>query len=74
MTVIAMTETCPFCLQENVPGALVCASCSRDVAVPVSLLNERDELARKRDAVREELSKAKRALEQFKRGKQRRPV
>ena len=69
-----MTETCPFCLQENAPAALVCASCLRDIAVPVSLLNERDELARKRDAVREELSNAKRALEQFKRGKQRRPV
>ena len=69
-----MTETCPFCFRENVPGALVCASCSRDIAVPVSLLNERDELARKRDAVREELSKAKRALEELKRGSKRRPV
>lgn len=69
-----MAETCPFCLQENVSAALVCASCSRDIAVPVSLLNERDELARKRDAVREELAKAKRALEDFKRGKKRRPV
>jgi hypothetical protein len=69
-----MTETCPFCLQENAPGALVCASCSRDIAVPASLLRERDELARKRDAVREELSKAKRALEGFKRGRKRRIV
>jgi hypothetical protein len=69
-----MTETCPFCLQENAPAALVCASCSRDIAVPVSLLNERDELMRKRDAVREELSNTKRALEEFKRGKKRRPV
>jgi len=64
-----MADTCPFCFQENAPGALVCASCSRDIAVPVSLLEERDQLARKRDAVREELSRAKRALEEFKRGK-----
>ena len=69
-----MTETCPFCRRENAPAALVCASCSRDIAVPVALLGERDELARKRDAVREELSKAKRALEEFKRDKKRRPV
>lgn len=69
-----MAETCPFCLQDNAPAALVCASCARDIAVPVSLLRERDELARKRDAVREELSKAKRALEEFKRGNQRRSV
>jgi hypothetical protein len=69
-----MIETCPFCLQENVSAALICASCSRDIAVPVSLLNERDELARKRDAVREELSRARLALEKYRRGKARRPV
>jgi hypothetical protein len=69
-----MREPCPFCLQENASSALVCASCSRDIAVPVSLLNERDDLVRKRDTVREELSKAKRALEEFKRDKKRRPV
>jgi len=69
-----MPATCPFCLGENASGALVCASCTRDIAVPMSLLNERDELARKCDAVRDELSKAKRALEEFKRGKKRRPV
>ena len=69
-----MPAACPFCLRENASGALVCASCTRDIAVPMSLLNERDELARKCDAVRDELSKAKRALEEFKRGKKRRPV
>jgi len=67
-------ETCPFCLQKHASGALVCPSCSRDIAVPVSLLRERDDLARKRDLAREELSEAKRALEQLKRGKQHRPV
>jgi len=71
---IAMPETCPFCLQQNTPGALVCASCSRDIGVPVSLLNERDELQRKRNAVRQELSNAKRALEELKRGKKHRVI
>jgi hypothetical protein len=64
-----MTDRCPFCLQENASGALVCSSCSRDIAAPVSLLNERDDLVRKRDVAREELSQAKRALEELKRGK-----
>lgn len=53
---------------------MVCAACSRDIAVPVALIKERDDLVRKRDALREELSKAKRALEEFKRSKKYRPV
>jgi hypothetical protein len=56
-------------MQENAAGALVCASCSRDIAVPASLLAERDDLCRKRDAAREELSRAKHELEEFKRNK-----
>jgi hypothetical protein len=64
-----MSMPCPFCVQENASEALVCASCSRDISVPVALINERDDLVRKREAVREELSKAKRALEEFKRSK-----
>jgi hypothetical protein len=69
-----MSITCPFCVQENASVALVCASCSRDIAVPVSLIDERDDLVRKRDAAREELSKAKRALEELKRSKKYRLV
>jgi hypothetical protein len=69
-----MSMICPFCVQENASAALVCAACSRDIAVPVSLIKERDDLVRKRDAVREELSKAKRALEELKRSKKYRPV
>jgi hypothetical protein len=65
---------CPFCAQENASAALVCATCSRDIAIPVSLIEERDELVRKRDAAREELSKAKRELEALKRGKKYRLV
>jgi hypothetical protein len=64
-----MPIACPFCLQENAAAALVCATCSRDIVVPASLLAERDDLCRKRDAAREELSKAKRELEELKRGK-----
>ena len=64
-----MPTPCPFCRQENAAGALVCAACARDIAVPASLLAERDELCRKRDAAREELSKARRELEGLKRDK-----
>jgi hypothetical protein len=69
-----MSITCPFCAQENASAALVCASCSRDIAVPVSLTDERDDLLRKRDAAREELSKARRSLEELKRRKKYRLV
>jgi hypothetical protein len=69
-----MPVACPFCLQENAAAALVCAACSRDIAVPASLLAERDELCRKRDAAREELSRAKRELEELRRGKKFRPL
>jgi hypothetical protein len=61
-----MPTPCPFCLQENAAAALVCATCSRDIAVPATLLAERDDLCRKRDAAREELSSAKRELEELK--------
>jgi hypothetical protein len=62
-----MQMMCPFCLQENAAGALVCASCSRDIAVPASLLAERDDLARKRDSVRQQLIEGRAALEALKR-------
>jgi hypothetical protein len=60
---------CPFCAEENASAAIVCATCSRDIAVPASLIDERNQLVRKRDAAREELSKAKRELEALRRGK-----
>jgi hypothetical protein len=66
-----MPIPCPFCVQENADAALVCAACSRDIAVPASLLAERDDLCRKRDAAREELSGAKRELEELKHKKSR---
>jgi hypothetical protein len=54
---------CPYCLSENAPDALVCSTCSRDVAVPATLIAERDELLRKRDSIRDELSRARAELE-----------
>ncbi|THD70178.1 MAG: hypothetical protein E7813_09245 [Bradyrhizobium sp.] len=56
---------CSFCLNENGPEALVCGSCARDIAVPKSLLAERDDLIRKRDAVLRELAKAKAEIERL---------
>ena len=46
---------CPFCLKQNAPKALVCEFCSHDIAVPDSLVAERDELIGKRDVLRREL-------------------
>jgi len=66
--------TCPFCTQKNALNALVCASCSRDIAVPVSLMAERDDLVRKRDTLRQRLFTAKTELEQLRRRNKRRPV
>ena len=56
-------------MQENAANALVCASCSRDIAVPVSLIAERDDLARKRETVREQLIKARSDVEALKRNR-----
>jgi hypothetical protein len=56
---------CSFCLNENVSEALVCGSCARDITVPKSLLAERDDLIRKRDAVLRELMRAKTEIERL---------
>jgi hypothetical protein len=69
-----MSNICPFCAGENASVAMVCISCARDIAVPLSLIDERNDIMRKRDAVREELRMAKAELAGFKRSKQRRPV
>ena len=65
---------CPFCLKENASEALVCNACARDIAVPESLIAERDDLTRKRDAIRKELLRAMGELESVKRDKKRRPA
>lgn len=54
---------CPYCQSENMDGALVCVSCARDIAVPATLIAERDDLLRKRDALREELKQARDEVE-----------
>jgi hypothetical protein len=54
---------CPYCQSENLEGALICASCGRDVAVPATLIAERDDLLRKRDALRADLSQAREEME-----------
>jgi hypothetical protein len=64
---------CPFCLKENALEALVCGCCARDITVPKSLIAERDDLTRKRDAVQKELLAASVELERLKRDKRRRP-
>ena len=54
---------CPYCQAENADGALVCASCARDIAVPATLIAERDDLLRKRDQLRDELTQARDEIE-----------
>ena len=57
---------CPYCLKENADAVLVCVTCSRDIAVPVTLIAERDDLLKKRDAAREALQRAMAELAMFK--------
>jgi len=59
--------SCPFCTRDNHPDATVCGSCGRDIAIPASLLEERDELIRKRDHVRAELLRTRAELERLRR-------
>jgi hypothetical protein len=51
---------CPYCRSENADDALVCA---RDIAVPPTLIAERDELLRKRDLLLDELRRARSEIE-----------
>lgn len=61
--------SCPFCQSDNPASALVCAACGRDIAMPESLVAERDTLLRKRDILREELAAATAELEKWERRK-----
>jgi len=54
---------CPFCIEENNPDAAVCRVCHRDIAIPPALRAEHQELSRKREQLRLELSRAKAGLE-----------
>ncbi|HXI07160.1 MAG: hypothetical protein ACRC1G_19445 [Bradyrhizobium sp.] len=53
---------CPFCHSQKDENAPVCASCSRDTAVPEALLAERTQLLEKRDRLRAELERAQARL------------
>ena len=57
---------CPYCRSENADDALVCATCSRDIAVPPTLITERDGLLRKRDLLLDELRRARSEIEMMK--------
>ena len=54
---------CPYCLSENPGAALVCVVCSRDIAIPATLIAERDDLSRKRDRARDELRRVQQEIE-----------
>jgi hypothetical protein len=53
---------CAFCNSNIDDAALVCPACQRDVAVPPSLLMERNELFKKRDQLISDLADAKTRL------------
>ena len=64
---------CPFCVQEKWHRRRwYAARADRDIAAPASLIAERDDLARKRDMVREELMRVRGELDAHKRNKKRR--
>ena len=54
---------CPYCRSEHPENALVCAVCSRDIAIPATLIAERDDLLRKRDLIQDELRSARQQIE-----------
>lgn len=54
---------CPYCRRDNAEGAMVCASCGRDVAVPQPLLDELQSLRRKRDSLLAQVHNARGRLE-----------
>jgi hypothetical protein len=66
--------TCFYCQHQNSPAVLVCSACSRDIAIPASLLTERDQLAGKRDALREELRSIRAQIDALRPAKPRRDV
>jgi hypothetical protein len=60
-----MPLNCPFCARETPAEALVCGSCGRDIAIPASLIAERDDLLQKRDLVRDELARTRAELDRL---------
>lgn len=64
-----MSLNCPYCRTVNAESALVCACCARDIAIPHSLIAERDALLARREALTAELREAKRTLEAIRQGR-----
>jgi len=56
---------CPYCQSQNAESALVCSACARDIAVPASLIAERDDLLRKREQLLDELRHARGEIEKI---------
>jgi hypothetical protein len=54
--------TCPYCKSQNEEGTLICATCRQDIAIPETLLAERENLLRKRDRAREQLRQVRAEL------------
>ena len=52
-----MALNCPYCLRDNPDVALVCATCSRDIAIPQALAAERLDPIGKRDAAQADLQR-----------------
>jgi hypothetical protein len=63
---------CIYCGTDNIEDALVCAACWRDIAIPPTLIAERDDLLRKRDLLRNELQRARNEIEAIKSRRKRR--
>lgn len=57
-----MALTCPYCLHDAADLALVCDTCSRDIAVPEALAAERQDLITKRDAAQAELLRIRKEI------------
>ena len=53
---------CPFCAQENGERVAVCHACHRDIAIPLSLKAEHQDLLLKRQQLRDALDRARAGL------------
>jgi hypothetical protein len=53
---------CPFCAQENGEQVVVCRACHRDIAIPLSLKAEHQDLLLKRQQLRDALDRARAGL------------
>ncbi|QUS38731.1 hypothetical protein RPMA_07715 [Tardiphaga alba] len=64
-----MALTCPYCLRDNDDRVLVCTTCSRDIAIPEALAQERLDLIAKRDAALDKLARIRSEITSFRAGR-----